>query len=82
MVWAAGRLQGLLIGSLSVNPAPVNRPFEVALVRVFRSFNRCFPWLIRARAPARNRDRETPFDYEHEHHPPTRIEHEHVKKPT
>jgi hypothetical protein len=57
-------------------------PFEVACFCVFWSFNRCFPWLIRARAPARNRDRETPFDYEHEHHPLTRIEHEHVKKTT
>ena len=38
-----------------------------------------FPWLFRASAPARNRARKRPFDYEH--HPPRRIEHEHEIEP-
>jgi len=56
-------------------------PFEVALFRASQSWNPCARWLFRARAPARNRARVSPFDDEHEHHPHRRIEHEQDKKP-
>jgi hypothetical protein len=46
MVWAAGRLQGLLIASLDVNPAPVNRPFEVALFECIGVSIDVFPGLF------------------------------------
>ena len=55
--------------------------FEVALFRASQSWNPCARWLFRARAPALNCARVSPFDDEHEHHPPRRIEHEQDKKP-
>jgi hypothetical protein len=54
--------------------------FEVPLFRATQSWNPCARWLFRARAPALNCARVSPFDDEHEHHPPRRIEHEQNKK--